>query len=116
MEAKYSVVGVDGGRLCILRIFLDVRRLGIKSDDCIPGGYTADHRPAHEDLEVRYFTGGCILVLAGCVLLTALPEYREMDRKEKFMHGCMTEWIGEREAWQHLMTCERMWKGGNGGR
>ena len=61
----------------------------------------------------NWFTGSCILLLGICVLMTALPDYREMDRKEKFIHGCLLEAERDsRDDWMELLVCERMWNSG----
>ena len=55
------------------------------------------------------FTGMCILMLGICVLMTMVPDYRELDRKEEFFRGCMVNWAAsDDEKWEQLYDCERL--------
>ena len=60
----------------------------------------------------NWFTGSCILLLGVCVLMTALPDYRELDRKEKFLDGCMSQWTDSKEeTWKQIWECNNLWIG-----
>ena len=50
-----------------------------------------------------------ILFLGLCVLGAQLPEFREMDRKDEFLIGCLEAQPKGRDEWQKLMMCQNMW-------
>ena len=52
-----------------------------------------------------------ILFLGLCVVATSLPEYREMDRKDEYLRGCMESHPENREIWLQIGMCERAWIG-----
>lgn len=53
------------------------------------------------------------LFLGICVVVIALPEYREMDRKDEFFRGCMEmQAEGRYDKWTQIMNCNRLWNGG----
>ena len=59
---------------------------------------------------MKGFTGFCILMLGMCVILTALPELRDMVRKDEFFAGCLEYQIPDRyPEYQRIVMCENMW-------
>ena len=49
-----------------------------------------------------------IIILGVCILMTALPDYREMDRKKEVLRGCMKQ-DTTLERWQILAVCNSKW-------
>ena len=61
------------------------------------------------------FIGIAILVLAASVLIAALPDLREMDRKDEYFRGCMLDnRISKEDNWEALMVCNAIWYQGRG--
>ena len=51
-----------------------------------------------------------ILFLGFCVLATSLPEFREMDRKDEYLRGCMEHQVPDRyPEYQKIVMCQNMW-------
>ena len=57
------------------------------------------------------FIGIAVLVLAASVLIAAIPDLRDMDRKDEFLVGCIEFQPEKRKHWMKLVHCEDMWHG-----